>query len=198
MFSLSVSLTDLQVGYPYFRSLRLEKFCGGKRMWFTNALDQAVERWRRVIYRLGRLRLLRKRFGCLGWFLGKYHPDKTTCQRQRLWWHTTGLHLQKVKALGEGREILPGAPDVAPRFVAEPRFAAEEAPEPEPDQEPAPPTSTGGASSSSSSTPQVNVQINITIKDAGATDRGSEGAASSGGGRSSGRGQGGRRGRGSR
>ena len=167
-------------------------------MFFGTALDFVVANWRRVIYRLGRLRLLRKRFGNLGRFLGQYHPDRTTCRRQRAWWHIVGLHLQKIKARGEGRDILPGAPNVAPRFLAEPGFPETEVPEPEPDQEPSPPTYTGGASSSTS---QVNVQVNITIDNARTTVTGGGGATAAGGGYSGGRGhpnRGGRRGRGGR
>ena len=168
-------------------------------MIFGTPLDFAVANWKRVVAKLFSLRLLRKRFGLLGRFLGQYHPDRTTCRRHREWWHLAGLHLQKIKARGEGRDILPRVPSIAPRFLAEPGFPETQVPEPEPDQEPSPPTSTGGASSSTS---QVNVQVNITIDNARTTVTGGGGATAAGGGYSSGRGHpsrlGGRRGRGGR
>ena len=172
-------------------------------MIIVTPLDFAVANWKRIVAKLFSLRLLRKRFGLLGRFLGQYHPDRTTCRRHREWWHIVGLHLQKIKARGEGRDILPRVPSIAPRFLAEHGFPETQVPEPEPDQEPSPPTSTGGASSSTS---QVNVQVNITIDNARTTVTGSGGATAAGGSSSSGGGSsgrhhdrlGGRRGRGGR
>ena len=167
--------------------------------------EERVLSWRKIVWRLLRLRLLRKRWGVLGAFLGEYHPDKTTCRKQRTWWHIVGLHLRKIKARGEGRQILPHAPDRAPPFAT---WATEAEPEGE-----EPPATAGGASSSDSprttfyhlSPPcttyspvnvqvhvNINNQVHVNINDAGAADeRGTGSSPGKGCGR--GKGQGGGR-----
>ena len=173
--------------------------CGS--MWMNVGLRPIILSWQIIVYRLFRLRLLRKRFGVLGNFLGREHPDKTTCPRQRAWWHLTGLYLQKIKARGQGQNILPNVRDRAPRFADfEPTPRDTEEPEPEEEDLPNP---TGGASSSSSSATQpINVvgvpfQININIHNASTAIAGGKGGArSSNESSGSGRGQGGHRGRG--
>ena len=131
-----------------------------------------LRRWESLATKLLRWRLRARRWGILGWWLGTYHPDKTTLRWQRSWWHGVGKLLQlhkrrRERALKERNEPW-NEWDAREAAFREGGWSSESG-----DDHWEPPAERPSASSSSTQpAPQVHVQVNINIHNANDAHRG--------------------------